>query len=110
MEAEGQQYREAALQKNNQIKSLERRVTSLEQELQEAHARVGKAAWKHEYGLRCSLCSNNKPLYSRPRAEVTTGHPSRVATCTLFTHSYLCVRRTKLQLRRPIGYKVSEQP
>lgn len=50
MEAEGQQYREAALQKNNQIKSLERRVTSLEQELQEAHARVGKAAWKHEYG------------------------------------------------------------
>lgn len=43
MEAEGQQYREAALQKNNQIKSLERRVTSLEQELQESHARVRMA-------------------------------------------------------------------
>lgn len=40
MESEGQQLREALLQKQNQIKSLERRVSSLELELQDMVSKV----------------------------------------------------------------------
>ncbi len=40
MESEGQQLREALLQKQSQIKSLERRVSSLELELQDMVSKV----------------------------------------------------------------------
>lgn len=44
LEAEGQQLREAMLQKQNHVKTLERRVGTLELELQELQAKV--RLWK----------------------------------------------------------------